>query len=137
MLYQLDVSALDWRTADNAEVVKRWTLKKQSLFWLGHQRDRLERNRIRVTSYDRYRYRYRYRYCLLNLLPNLLNKIISRQLGEQLNRQSLVYIGAAFAYLVRAGMIAHNPVSRNNSPAGRPWHEPDEDTVIAMLERAE
>lgn len=135
LLYQLEVSALDWRTADNAEVVKRWTLQKLSLFWLGHQRDRLNRNRIRVTSYDRYRY------CLLNLPPDLLNKnlnkITSRQLGERLNRQSLVYIGAAFAYLVRAGMIAHNPVRRNSAPADRPWHIPDEDAVIAMLERAE
>ncbi len=135
LLYQLEVSALDWRTADNAEVVRCWTLQKLSWFWLGYQHDRLNQNRIRATSYDRYRY------CLLNLPSDLLNKnlnkITSRQLSEQLNRQSLVYIGAAFAYLMRSGMIAHNPVSQSRSPTDRPWQIPDEDTVIAMLERAE
>jgi hypothetical protein len=135
LLYQLEVAALDWRTADNAEAVKRWTLQKLSWFWLGYQRDRLNRNRIRATSYDRYRY------CLLNLPSDLLNKnlnkITSRQLSERLNRQSLVYIGAAFAYLMRSGMIAHNPVRQSRSPADRPWQIPDEDTVLAMLDRAE
>ncbi|HCD7314976.1 TPA: tyrosine-type recombinase/integrase [Enterobacter chengduensis] len=135
LLYQLEVAALDWRTADNAEAVKSWTLQKLSWFWLGYQRDRLNRNRIRATSYDRYRY------CLLNLPSDLLNKnlnkITSRQLSERLNRQSLVYIGAAFAYLMRSGMIAHNPVRQSRSPADRPWQIPDEDTVLAMLDRAE
>ncbi|WP_324723020.1 tyrosine-type recombinase/integrase [Lelliottia sp. JS-SCA-14] len=134
-MYQLEVSALDWRTADNAETVKRWTLQKLAWFWLGHQRDQLNRNKIRATSYDRYRY------SLLSLpadlLDKYLNKITSRQLTERLDPHALNYIGAAFSYLTRVGMIAHNPVKKTKKQADRPWIIPDEETVIAMLEKAE
>ena len=134
-LYLIEVAALDWRTADNAEMVKQWPFQKLAWFWLGRQRDRLSRNKIRATSYDRYRY------CLLNLPSDLLakhlNKITSRQLTERLDRQTLVCIGAAFAYLRQAGMISHNPVRKSKVQADRPWQIPDEDTVIAMLDRAE
>lgn len=135
VLWQKESSSHNHKTREEViNAVRRWPLQKIIWFWLGSQHERLNHGAISVLSYERYSI------ALLNLPPALLAVPVSKILPVSISQNASIttqrLLRMAFGQLIKANMLAVNPVSAARIQCDKYIEPPAKKTIRAMLEDA-
>lgn len=134
LFWQKQNIELDCRTANWSGIDHSWTFRKLILFFLGYQANKLEKNIIRLSSYNKCRHD------LLAVQGPILEKnvlrISHRDITDAVRPGCHRWIRSAFFLLEEKRLITFNPVDRPVRRHRRPITIPSRETVRQLLNTA-
>lgn len=126
---ELDTRTADWGGADRA-----WTFQKLLYFFLGHQQNKVERNQIRLSSYQQCRRD------ILAIDGEILNKSIlrisNRDIEAAIKPGCIRWIRSAFHLMTEKRLIIFNPIEKATRRKRRPITIPSKSAVRQLLNTA-
>lgn len=132
--YSCEETAAAWRTAGTAERCAAWSLQKLIWFFLGYRYDKLNRDEITLSSYQKSRYD------LLAIQGDILKKplinISPRELESSVRPAGLKWLRSAFRQLQIRELLPFNPAPKGKRKRRKPLDIPANATVKKMLSEA-
>jgi integrase len=129
--YEIEASALGWRTIEATEARKTWTMQKLVWFFLGYQVTKLRNSAIRVTTFEKYRYE------LLSISGDILNRQITQVSTQDIQRAHSIaavnLLRSAFSLLIKMKLLDVNPVVNRKKYPCKPISLPGKNAVNNLL----
>lgn len=134
LFWQRQNIELNCRNASWGGLDRSWNLRKLLYFFLGYQINKVEQNKLQISSYKKRRH------SVLAVQGDILDKnillISQRDISESVPVACQRWIRSAFFLLLEKRLIKFNPVDKPVRGRRRPITVPSRDTVRRLLDEA-